>query len=135
MEQINSPKIVNRKVDDILDIIRQSGFFDIFEIGENYARKELTQKVTEEYVKQLSSDFTVEWSNSELDKILRRIFTGSVLYELKKDGIVNSYEDENTEEVFFLTEKGKRDFPNQNKKFNQLLIEDIARTFYPSKEI
>jgi hypothetical protein len=134
MEQINSPKIVDRKVDGILDIIRESGFFDIFEIGENYARKELTHVVTEEYVKQLTPDFTVEWSNGQLDKILRRIFTGSVLYELKKEGIVNSYEDENTEEVFFLTEKGKKGFPDSNKKFSQLLLEDIASLFYPSEE-
>jgi len=29
------------------------------------------------------------------------------MYELKEQGVMDSYEDENTEEQFFLTEKGK----------------------------
>jgi len=29
------------------------------------------------------------------------------MYELKEEGILNSYEDENTTETFFLTKKGK----------------------------
>jgi DNA-binding PadR family transcriptional regulator len=37
---------------------------------------------------------------------------GSILYELKDKGYVNSYEDDNTEEMFFLTKKGKKYLKN-----------------------
>ena len=31
-----------------------------------------------------------------------------VLYELKEKGLINSYEDDSTEEMFFLTEDGRK---------------------------
>jgi predicted transcriptional regulator len=40
--------------------------------------------------------------------MLREIAAGTVLFELKKSGLVDSYEDDTTEEMFFLTEKGKQ---------------------------
>jgi len=40
--------------------------------------------------------------------ILRELVAGSVLYDLKDQGLVDSYQDENTEEMFFLTKKGKK---------------------------
>jgi len=47
------------------------------------------------------------WTEDEFEVILQKIIVGSILYELKENGVLNSYEDENTEETFFLTEKGK----------------------------
>jgi predicted transcriptional regulator len=40
---------------------------------------------------------------------------GTILNELKTKGLVNSYEDDNTEEMFFLTEKGKKVLKNDEK--------------------
>jgi predicted transcriptional regulator len=40
--------------------------------------------------------------------MLREIVAGSVLYELKDKGLVDSYQDDTTEEMFFLTKKGKK---------------------------
>jgi len=43
---------------------------------------------------------------------------GSVLNELKNSGLVDSYEDDNTEEMFFLTKKGKKllkDYEDEDK--------------------
>ena len=48
------------------------------------------------------------FEEEEMLTILREIVTGSILYELKEKGLMGSYEDESTEEMFFLTKKGKR---------------------------
>jgi DNA-binding PadR family transcriptional regulator len=42
-----------------------------------------------------------------MEGFLKDIIAGSILYQLKEKGYVNSYEDENTDEVFFLTEEGR----------------------------
>ena len=38
---------------------------------------------------------------------LKEIIAGTLLNELKNKGLVNSYEDDDTEETFFLTDEGK----------------------------
>lgn len=108
MEQPKSPKVVKRKVETVLDVIRKSGYFEIFDLKEDYARKEITHTVLEEYTKQMSSNFEMTWGDKKIGEMLSRIFVGSILHELKEEGIVGTYEDENTEEVFFLTKKGKK---------------------------
>lgn len=108
MEQPKSPKIVKRKVETVLNVIRKSGYFEIFDLKEDYARKEITHTVLEEYTKQMSSNFEMTWGDKRIGEMLSRIFVGSILHELKDEGIVGTYEDENTEEVFFLTKKGKK---------------------------
>ena len=108
MEQPKSPKIVKRKVETVLNVIRKSGYFEIFELKEDYARKEITHTVLEEYTKQMSSNFEMTWGDKRIGEMLSRICVGSILHELKEEGIVGTYEDENTEEVFFLTKKGKK---------------------------
>jgi predicted transcriptional regulator len=42
-----------------------------------------------------------------MEKFLREIVAGSILMELQEKGIVDSIEDENNEERFFLTDLGK----------------------------
>ena len=108
MEQPKSPKIVKRKVETVLNVIRKSGYFEIFDLKEDYARKEITHTVLEEYTKQMSSNFEMTWGDKRIGEMLSRIFVGSILHELKDEGIVGTYEDDNTEEVFFLTKKGKK---------------------------
>jgi hypothetical protein len=53
---------------------------------------------------EITDEFLTE---EELDQYLREIVAGSLLYELKEKGLMNSYEDEDTEETFFLTDEGK----------------------------
>ena len=48
------------------------------------------------------------YNDEEFDVILREIVSGSILYELKDKGYINSYEDDKTEETFFLTEEGRK---------------------------
>jgi hypothetical protein len=52
------------------------------------------------------------FDEEEFETVLREIVAGSILYDLKKKGLVESYQDENVEELFFLTEKGKKHLKN-----------------------
>lgn len=108
MVEQNAPKIVIECVETIVSSLRESFFFEDYNISEVYAVKLFTELLIEEYVKNPSMD-DVEffWTEGEFETILQKIITGSILYELKDDGILNSYEDDNTEETFFLTDKGK----------------------------
>jgi predicted transcriptional regulator len=50
-----------------------------------------------------------------MEKFLREIVAGSILMELQEKGIVDSIEDENNEERFFLTDLGKNLAKDINK--------------------
>ncbi len=110
MSQTNkydSPKVVLHHVENILEGLRESFFFDDYHISEEYATKKFIKLVTEKYVDNPSLELDFFWSEEEFGTILKTIVTGSIMYELKEQGVMDSYEDENTEEQFFLTEKGK----------------------------
>lgn len=104
----NSPKKVEDHVQTILEALRETNFFIDFEIEEDYALKHFTELITEKYIENPSMDYDFFWTEEEFQVILNKIITGSIMYEMKESGILESYEDENTEEVFFLTEKGKK---------------------------
>jgi len=63
--------------------------------------------VTDKYVEEPSLELDFFWSEDEFDSILKKIITGSIMYQLKDEGIMGSYEDDNTKEHFLLTKKGK----------------------------
>ena len=103
----DAPKVVLHHVENILEGLRESFFFDDYKIGEEYATKLLIGLVTEKYVETPTLELEFFWSEEEFDFILKRIITGSIMYQLKNEGIMGSYEDDNTDEQFFLTKKGK----------------------------
>lgn len=102
------PQIVSDYVDSIIEGLEESNFFGENSINNTYARKKFTELLMDQYVSDpsLSGD-EFFWTEDEFEIILQKIIVGSIIYELKDDGILNSYEDDNTEETFFLTEKGK----------------------------
>jgi hypothetical protein len=104
---MNSPKIVEHHVNMIIMGLEESFFFSDYEISDEYSRKVFTKLVTEKYIEDPSLENLVFWSEDEFQRILEKIITGSIMYSLKKEGIMGSYEDDQTEETFFLTEKGK----------------------------
>ena len=109
-EQYDAPKIVKQYVDEIISSLHESFFFEDYHIGETFARKTFTQLLVEIYVEDPQMGEGFFWGEDEFEEILQKIITGSIMYQLKEDGVLNSYEDENTEETFFLTEKGKQEF-------------------------
>jgi DNA-binding MarR family transcriptional regulator len=55
------------------------------------------------------------FNEEEFEVILKELIAGSVLYDLKKKGYVESYEDETTDEMIFLTKKGKKYLKEEKK--------------------
>ena len=112
MSKIYQP-IVIEMANDIITDLMESEFFADYEIQSTvYAEKYLLDKLTEKFIlgelENEDDEFLGVFNDDEFEVVLREIVAGSVLYELKEKGLVDSYEDDTTEEMFFLTKKGKR---------------------------
>ncbi len=112
MSKIYQP-IVIEMTNDIITDLTESEFFADYEIQSTvFAEKYLLDKLTEKFILgELDDDeeeFLGVFNDDEFEVVLREIVAGSVLYELKEKGLVDSYEDDLTEEMFFLTEEGKK---------------------------
>jgi hypothetical protein len=104
------PKIIEVS-EEMINILIEDQFFDDFEITDySYARKRFCDELTAKFI---AGDLDFEddelFTDEELDAILKEIAAESVLSTLKKSGYINSYEDDDVEETFFLTEKGKKE--------------------------
>ena len=117
MSKIYQPIVIEESENLLIGLV-ESKFFDDYEISDlTFARQYILDIVNEKYILGLLGDETDElFSEDEFTKILQELVAGSVLYELKNQGYLNSYEDENTEETFFLTPKGKKHLEKEKKK-------------------
>ena len=112
MSKIYQP-IVIEMTNEIITDLTETEFFADYEIQSTvFAEKYLLDKLTEKFIlgelENEDDEFLGVFNDDEFEVVLREIVAGSVLYELKERGLVDSYEDETTEEMFFLTKKGKR---------------------------
>lgn len=112
MNKIYQP-IVVEMTNEIITDLTESEFFEDYEITSTvFAEKYLLDKLTEKFIlgelENEDDEFLGVFNDDEFEVVLREIVAGSVLYELKEKGLVDSYEDDTTEEMFFLTKKGKR---------------------------
>ena len=112
MNKIYQPIVIEMTNEIITDLV-ETEFFADYEIKSTvFAEKYLLDKLTDKFILgELENDddeFLGVFNDEEFEVVLREIVAGSVLYELKERGLVDSYEDETTEEMFFLTKKGKR---------------------------
>jgi hypothetical protein len=112
MSKIYQP-IVIEMTNEIITDLTESEFFADYEIQSTvFAEKYLLDKLTEKFIlgelENEDDEFLGVFNDDEFEVVLREIVAGSVLYELKEKGLVDSYEDDTTEEMFFLTKKGKR---------------------------
>ena len=112
MSKIYQP-IVIEMANEIITDLTESEFFADYEIQSTvFAEKYLLDKLTEKFIlgelENEDDEFLGVFNDDEFEVVLREIVAGSVLYELKERGLVDSYEDDTTEEMFFLTKQGKR---------------------------
>ena len=112
MSKIYQPIVIEMTNEIISDLI-ETDFFKDYEIeSTEFAKKYLLDKLTDKFIlgelENEDDEFLGVFNDDEFDVVLREIVAGSVLYELKDRGLVESYEDDTTEEMFFLTKKGKR---------------------------
>jgi hypothetical protein len=94
----------------IIGMLRETNFFVDYELeSEDFATEYMCGKLTEKFIQgELNGEFDIEvFSEDEMEKFLREIVAGSILMELQEKGIIDSIEDENNEERFFLTDLGK----------------------------
>jgi hypothetical protein len=112
MNKIYQPVVIEM-TNEIISDLTESLFFEDYEIQSTvFAEKYLLDKLTEKFIlgelENEDDEFLGVFNDDEFEVVLREIVAGSVLYELKEKGLVDSYEDDTTEEMFFLTKKGKR---------------------------
>ena len=117
MSKVYQP-IVIEETDNLIEGLKESLFFEDYQIEDlTYVRQHLLDIMTEKFIKgELDSDVDELFTEDEFTKLLQELVAGSLLYELKQKGLVNSYEDENTEEMFFLTEEGKKFMKDKENK-------------------
>ena len=118
MPKVYQP-IVIEEAENLLEGLKDSKFFEEYEITDlTFAKEYLLEIMTEKYISGLIGDFDGEngelFTEEEFSKLLKEIVAGSILNCLKEEGYLNSYEDETTEELFFLTEKGKKHLEDLN---------------------
>jgi DNA-binding MarR family transcriptional regulator len=104
------PPIVVEKGEELIEGLKESNFFKDYEINNmEFVRNHILDDLTEKFINGLiDDDFEEMYKEEEFEQLLKELVAGSVLHELKEKGLVNSYQDEETEEMFFLTEKGKQ---------------------------
>lgn len=104
--------IVIKKTNDLLEILQGINFFKDNDIeNTEFAEKYFLKILTEKFIngKIYDDEF---FDDEEFEICLNEIYVGSILTELKRKGYLNSYEDEYTDESFFLTDDGKEYLKN-----------------------
>lgn len=109
MSKIYQPIIIER-VNEMIEILTETQFFSDYDLDNTeFAKTYLLDKLTEKFI---SGEYDMEedefFEEDEFETVLKEIVAGTLLYELKKKGLVDSYDDDKTEEMFFLTEKGRK---------------------------
>jgi len=109
MSTVYQPIVIEESEQLLIGLV-ESKFFEDYEITDlTFARQYILEIMNEKYISGLLGEETEElFTEEEFTKMLQEIVAGTVLHELKEGGYLNSYEDENTEEMFFLTDKGKK---------------------------
>jgi hypothetical protein len=113
MTKIYQP-IVIEETENILEGLNLSGFFKDYGIeDQTFTKQHLLDIMSEKYLQSLLGQENDElFTEEEFNGILHTIIVGSLITELKEDGLMDSYIDHNNEEIFFLTDEGKIELKN-----------------------
>jgi hypothetical protein len=100
------PSEVNEVGNGIIAILVEDGFFSgEYFSATTYATRYIKDVLLEKFLGGQALDLG---GDEEMSHHVDMMITGSIIYQLKEQGYVQSYEDEDTPEVFFTTEKGRR---------------------------
>lgn len=125
------PKIQEITEGIIATLVDDNYFIDFEISSQDYARKRISDELTIKFLENgLDNEEEGYLSEDEFDVILKEIVAEDLLRSLQKRGLLHSYEDDNTEEIFFLTTLGKEEIVNLED------IEDVnaLRVFLDNKE-
>lgn len=114
MSKVYQPEVKDA-AEKFIMALEESQFFLDYDIEDKtFARTYLLDVFTTKFIEGKLDYEEGVFNESEFETILKEIAAGSLLYQLKEKGFVNSYEDDNTEETFFLTEEGKKYLKENN---------------------
>lgn len=113
MSKVYQPFILER-VEELMQVLEETNFFEEHELdSREFAKEYLATNLTNKFILgKIDSQSDDLFTEDEFGEVLREIIVGTVLNDLKEKGYLNSYEDENTEEIFFLTNEGKHYLKN-----------------------
>lgn len=114
------PKI-QQITEEIIQTLIEDEYFKDFEIeNHDYARRRISDELTKKFlINGLDNEEGGFFNEDEFEIILKEIVAEDVLRSLQRKGLIDSYEDEETEEMFFLTQLGKDEMSNMEN------IEDV----------
>lgn len=105
MKKTYQPSIIEKANELVETLVSIEFFKDYFITDYEPAREIFAEELTKKFISGSLDEpvFTdVEWV-----EIMKIIVATDTLNSLKEKGLITSYSDDSTEEVFFLTEKGK----------------------------
>ena len=103
------PKIQEITEEIITSLVEDDYFVDFEISSQDYARKRISDELTKKFLENgLDNEEEGYFNEEEFDIILKEIIAEDVLRTLQRGGYINSYEDDDTEEMFFLTDLGKK---------------------------
>lgn len=116
MSKIYQP-IVIEETNNFIEGLSESGFFEDYQIVDlTFTNQHLLDLMTEKFITgELDGEDNELFTEDEFTKLLQELVAGSILYELKLKGYINSYEDDKTGETFFMTEDGKKLLKDMDK--------------------
>lgn len=116
MKKVYQP-IVIQEADNIIEGLTQTNFFKDYGIEDKtYAKEYLLEILSEKYLQNLLGEENDElFTEDEFTELLNVIVVGSLINELKEEGLIDSVSDSNDEEIFFLTDEGKIKFKENIK--------------------
>ena len=113
MSKVYQPQVIEI-ADEIIENFQE--FYQEYEIEEiEYAREYFRDKLTEKFIQGKLDDEAGIFGEDEFEQCLKESIATCVLKSLQEKGYIQSYSDENTEEVFFLTKEGKEHVKQMKK--------------------
>ena len=107
MKTVYQPEI-KQYTEDIIEDLKNVNFFVDNEINDfEFTKKYICDFLTQKFI---TTGLNVEegfFTDEEFGVMLKEIIVGSLFYSMKEKGYLNSYEDEETDETFFLTDIGR----------------------------
>ncbi len=97
------PQAVEQALDTIVEGLENIGFFMQEQVEHRYVREEFGKVLFEQWLGDGEFGITLE----QAENLLNRAMINQSLESLIERGLVGTIEDENGEEIVYLTEKGK----------------------------
>lgn len=106
--QSNYPEPVEKFSQSLFDTLCKTEFFSENDITSEVVFQKAKGHIQKAVFESWLEDGETKMTEEILETLLRKIMAENLLHSLHEKGMIDYVEDENGEEVFFLTEKGNR---------------------------